>query len=391
MSLLDAIGIHPALMLQLFTMMKTTELYSTINTKPTVAILSVATALPLYKNTQTKIAEKMAIISGLNPKETRWLKKLYSNSSIQYRYSVLENFIQETKSWQIFDHRNPLSTGQRNAIYKKEAPPLAYSAAEKALNAWGGERTTITHIIFISCTGVIAPGIQSYLQQALGLSPDINQTGLNMMGCFGAFKGLDIARAYAQQNAQHRVLVICCELCTLHLQATHNPEHQVGNAIFADGAAACIVGMPKARESALYAIERTASHCLAETEDRMTWEVGDTGFIMGLKADIPSYVEKNIAAFVQKLLPAGVNAEECLWPVHPGGKQILCAVQKALDLSKNQLASSWHVLEQYGNMSSATFLFVLDHLRQQKKSLPIAIGVGFGPGLMLEGVLLRAI
>lgn len=366
------------------------KLFSTIHTKPTAAILSVATALPPYKNTQTSIAEKMAIISGLNPIETRWLKKLYSNSSIQYRHSVLENFIQEIKSWEIFDYRNPLTTGQRNAIYKKEAPQLAYKAAEKALNAWRGGRTSITHIIFISCTGVIAPGIQSYLQQALGLAPDINQTGLNMMGCFGAFKGLDLARAYAQQNAQHRVLVVCCELCTLHLQATHNPEHQVGNALFADGAAACIVGIPQAHEPALYAIEQTASHCLAGTEDEMTWEVADTGFVMGLK-DIPSHVEKNIAAFAEKLLPAGVSIEECLWPVHPGGKQILCAVQKALSLNQNQLASSWHVLEQYGNMSSATFLFVLDHLRQQKKSLPIAIGVGFGPGLMLEGVLLRDI
>lgn len=357
-------------------------------TKPTAAILSIATALPLYKNTQTLIAEKMAIISGLNPKETRWLKRLYSNSSIKYRYSVLENFVQEIKNWQIFSHHNPLSTGQRNLIYKKEAPKLSYNVAEKALNAWGKERAGITHIIFVSCTGVIAPGIQSYLQQALRLSPDINQTGLNMMGCFGAFKGLDLANAYAQQNSQHRILVICCELCTLHLQASNHPEHQVGNALFADGAAACIVGVPD-QEPALYAIERTASYCLADTADKMTWEVTDTGFMMGLKADIPSHLEENIASFVKKLLPAGTNPKECLWPIHPGGKQILYSLQKALNLSENQLASSWHVLEQYGNMSSPTFLFVLEHLQQQKKSLPLAVGLGFGPGLMLEGILLR--
>lgn len=366
------------------------ELLPALDTKPTAVILSLATALPLYKNSQTVVAEKMAVISGLNPKETKWLRKLYSNSSIKYRYSVLENFIQETANWQIFDYRNPLSTEQRNSIYKKEAPKLAYSAAEKALNAWGKERKFITHIIFVSCTGVIAPGIQSYLQQALGLSPDINQTGLNMMGCFGAFKGLDLARAYAQQNSQHRVLVVCCELCTLHLQATNNPEHQVGNALFADGAAACIVGTPQADESALYAIEQTASYCLAETANKMTWEVADTGFVMGLKADIPAYVESNIESFVAKLLPMGVNIEECMWPVHPGGKQILYAVQKALGLNQDQLASSWHVLEQCGNMSSATFLFVLDHMRQQKQYLPLAIGLGFGPGLMLEGMLLRS-
>lgn len=366
------------------------ELFSTTHTKPTAAILSIATALPLYKNTQALVAEKMAIISGLDPKETRWLKKMYGNSCIKYRYSVLENFIQEIKSWQIFNHQKPFSTGQRNTIYKKEAPQLAYNAAEKALNAWGKDRATITHIIFISCTGVMAPGIQSYLQKALGLSPDINQIGLNMMGCFGAFKGLDLANAYAQQNPQHRILVVCCELCTLHLQATNDPEHQIGNALFADGSAACVVGIAQSHESALYTIERTASHCLAETANKMTWEVADTGFVMGLKADIPAHLEKNMASFVKKLLPANMNVQECLWPVHPGGKQILYALQKALGLSKKHLASSWYVLEQYGNMSSATFLFVLDHLKEQgKKSQSLAIGLGFGPGLMLEGILLR--
>ncbi|MFT3741581.1 MAG: type III polyketide synthase [Gammaproteobacteria bacterium] len=355
---------------------------------PSSAILSLSTAVPPYREAQPVIAEKMAIISGLDPQETKWLKRLYQSSLVKFRHSVVSAFAESVESWWSFGHLKPLTTAERNAIYKTEAPKLALQAATKALQDWQGDPQSLTHIIYVSCTGVIAPGVQSYLQQQLQLSPAINQIGLNMMGCFGAFKGLDLAKAYAQQNPHHRILLVCCELCTLHLQATKDPEHQVGNALFADGAGACVVGVPKANEPLLYQMLNQASYSLPNSGDRMTWEVADTGFLMGLKADVPHYIEQHLAGFVQQLLPADINMAECDWPVHPGGKQILVAVQKALGLSDVQLADSWQVLAEYGNMSSATFLFMLDALRK-RAGKGRAVGLGFGPGLTVEGLVLE--
>ncbi|HVV69789.1 MAG TPA: type III polyketide synthase [Gammaproteobacteria bacterium] len=355
----------------------------------TPQILGLATAVPPFREAQDVVARKMAVISDLDERETKWLQRLYSNSRVKYRQSVVSAFAEEIDSWQIFGKKNPISTAARNAIYKQQAPKLSHQAAQLALDTWGGKAADITHIIFVSCTGVMAPGVQSYLQKSLHLSPYINQIGLNMMGCFGAFKGLDLAAAYARQNPDFRILVVCCELCTLHLQASNDPEHQVGNALFADGAAACIVGThAKPFEQALYSIEKNVSYSLPDTSDKMTWEVIDTGFLMGLKPDVPQFIFEHIAEFAQKLLPKGVGIYDCQWPVHPGGKQILNAVQNALNLTEEHLACSWEVLAQHGNMSSATFLFILDAMNKQSRTSPWAIGLGFGPGLTVEGVLL---
>ncbi len=352
-------------------------------------ILSLATHVPPYGVEQKSAAKKMAAISGLNEKETKWLQRLYSNSRVNRRYSVVPAFASDVADWQIFGNKNPPGTAARNAIYKQEAPQLAHQAAKRALDLWGGSATDITHIIFVSCTGVMAPGVQSHLQKSLDLSPYVNQIGLNMMGCYGAFKGLDLAAAYARQDTAARILLVCCELCSLHLQATNNREQQIGNALFADGAAACVVGaQPLPSEKSLFSIEQTLSYSLPNTADKMTWEVIDTGFLMGVKPDVPQFIFEYIAAFAHRLLPAKANLTDCHWPVHPGGKQILNAIQNALNLTEDHLSCSWQILEQHGNMSSATFLFVLDALSKQQRTCAWSMGLGFGPGLAVEGILL---
>lgn len=278
---------------------------------------------------------------------------------------------------------------QRNERYKKEAPQLAYAAASKAIEQWGGDPATLTHIIYVSCTGLVAPGIEFDLTQMLKLDSAINRLGINFMGCFGAFKGLSVAKAFALENPRHRILVVCTELCSLHLQTDLNPEIFVANSIFADGAAAVVVGQePQVHEKPLWMIDK--SHCLKldKTKDKMGWEVSDRGFLIRLSYTVPVYIGRSIQAFVKQLLPETLSWEECGWAIHPGGKSILQAVEKAFPIDKAKTKASWDVLANYGNMSSATFLFILERLLQERDHPSHTIGMAFGPGLSIEGILL---
>jgi len=350
------------------------------------SILSIGTTVPQHSIYQKELAHKIAKASNLDINQTKWLEKLYQNSAIKKRHSVLADFGRDQSEWHFWND-STATTLKRNEIYKQEAPKLAHSAAHKALQEWGQDPKLITHIIFISCTGIMAPGVQALLQQSLGLKADVVQFGLNMMGCFGAFKGLDMAKAFASLDPKNRVLVVSCELCSLHFQQNQDPELQVGNAIFSDGSAACVVGCePTSREKNLWKIVQTKSLQLPHTLDKMTWEVSDTGFILGLKEEVVNCIHENIAQFRKALLHENID---CHWAIHPGGKSILKACQTALKLTKEETQSSWHVLEEYGNMSSATFLFVLDHLYRNSPKKEWAIGFGFGPGLTFEGILLQ--
>ncbi len=352
-------------------------------------IVSLAHATPPHAIVQKELAQQIAQASNLTAAETKWLEKVYSNSAITTRYSVLEDFTKKANDWTFWNNAPP-TTQARNELYKLHAPVLSKQSCALALEKWGQDPKSITHIIYISCTGIIAPGIQAYLQQALGLHPNICQFGVNMMGCFGGFKGLQMADAFCAQNPNNKVLVVCTELCSLHFQQTSSQETQIGNALFADASAACIVTHePKGQEKSLFRIKKHSSLILANTTDKMSWEVSDTGLIFGLKKEVPDLIRQHVGNFAKSLLPQNCSAQDCLWPVHPGGKGILQSVEEALALTKEQTQASWEVLKNFGNTSSASFLLVLNELQKQKSDKKWAIGLGFGPGLCFEGIQLE--
>ncbi|MBA3237451.1 MAG: type III polyketide synthase [Parachlamydiaceae bacterium] len=356
-------------------------------------ILSLATVNPPNVWSQEEIADKMIDMLHLDTEKASLLRKIYQNSAIGFRHSVIPDFKQERDKWHFWgkDYPNSLpSTSKRNEVYKRETPRLAHSAALKAINAWGGSPSEITHVIFVSCTGVMAPGVEFTLINLLGLNRFVHRLGINLMGCFGAFKGLQVANAFAKENPQHRILLVCTELCSLHLQADQSHDNLLANALFADGSAAAIVGCElRPNETSLYSIERQSSLALENTLDKMTWDIGDHGFFMQLSSFVPPLIKRHIQTLVGPLLKDKVEISECDWPIHPGGKSIIQALERALDLNETQTKASWETLWNYGNMSSSTFLFVLDRLHQQKNEREWAVGIGFGPGLSMEGILLQ--
>lgn len=356
-------------------------------------ILALSTLNPPYKCSQAEVVDKMIDILSLVEEKAETLRKIYANSAIGFRYSIIEDFLKQRSEWHFWGHLYPKEAPgmrQRNDLYKISAPQLAHEACLKAIETWGGNPSEITHVISVSCTGVLAPGLEFRLIESLNLKRDVHRLGINFMGCFGAFKGLQVASAFAREDPSHRVLLVCTELCSLHFQSGLDQETLLANSLFSDGVAAAIVGC-KARdnEAAIFSIEHQNSLALEDSLDKMTWEAGDHGFFMHLSPYVPPLIKRHIQKLIQPLLRQNIEISDCDWAIHPGGKSIIQAVERALQLTEEQTKAAWETLWHYGNMSSATFLFVLERLWQQKTSKLWTAGLGFGPGLSMEGILLR--
>lgn len=341
-----------------------------------MSILAISSALPQYAFPQQALAQKMAQFLALQGAQLEQLKRIYDNSAIEKRHSVLPDL-------KLFSEETPPGMGLRNEIYKKEAPQLAYEAARKSLESWGGSPQKITHLIFVTCTGVMAPGVEFLLIEKLGLSRSVKRFAINFMGCFGAFKALSLAHAFAKEDPNNRILLVCTELCSLHFQTNTDLETLTGAALFADGSAAAVVGAdPEPTEKPLFDMVKSASLALENSLDKMSWEAGDQGFLMRLSPLVSAILRRQIRPFAESLLVD----PDCDWAIHPGGKSIIQAIERAMQLNSDQTKASWEVLAECGNMSSATFLFVLERIRSPKKW---TVGIGFGPGLSVEGLLLK--
>jgi predicted naringenin-chalcone synthase len=352
------------------------------------SILAISTAVPSYAFAQEEVADKLIDILSIDPEKAKTVRKLYQNSAIRTRYSVIPDFHKERDQWHFWGSEFPKTVpgmAQRNDRYK--APKLAHQAAVKAVDSWGGDPETITHLISVSCTGVVAPGIEFDLMRRLKLKFSTQRLGINFMGCFGAFKGLAVAQSFAKEDPKHRILLVCTELCSLHFQVDQTPDNMLANSIFSDGAAAVIVGAdPKSHENSIWEIRHKWSLGLDNTWDKMGWEAGDTGFLMKLSHTVPVVLGRQMTSFLHSLIDC--SYADCDWAIHPGGKSIIQSLEKALQIDGGLTKASWDILANYGNMSSATFLFVLNRLLELKSSKKLTVGIGFGPGLSVEGILL---
>lgn len=357
-----------------------------------VSILALSTAVPPYAFSQVEVADRMIDMLQTNPQKSQELKQLHQNSAIRTRYSVIPDFNKDRHEWNFWGSEFPKTIPgmtQRNDLYKMEAPKLAYEAANKALKSWGGDPKTISHIISVSCTGMVAPGIEFELMRSLNLRLSTQRLGINFMGCFGAFKGLAVAQSFAKEDPKNRVLLVCSELCSLHFQVDQTPDNMLANSLFSDGAAAVVVGAePSLNETSLWEIHKNSSLGLDNTSEQMKWEASDSGFIMKLSHKVPVILSRQINSFVQSLVGTDFSYDNTDWAIHPGGKSIIQAIEKSLQLREGLTQASWDTLADYGNMSSATFLFVLNRLLEQKSVKPWTVGIGFGPGLSVEGILL---
>ena len=277
------------------------------------------------------------------------------------------------------------TTGERMRQYEIEAPVLAKRAVDK-LNL-GERKSEITHLIVTSCTGFSAPGIDLEMIHRIGLNPSIERTIIGFMGCYAAVNALKVARHIVRSEPNAKVLVLSIELCTLHFQETDELEQMMPFLLFADGCAAALVSSePKG-----LSIERFYATILPEAASQMAWHIRDLGFDMVLSSRIPTTVGEAIRRASDAIL-AGLKPKDIeLWAVHPGGRAILDAVEAAFRLPMTALNASRRTLRDFGNMSSATVLFVLKSLLEENKSGANGCAMSFGPGLTAETMLFKAV
>jgi predicted naringenin-chalcone synthase len=349
-------------------------------------IIASGTALPSYKYSQLQLAQFMTDLHGLEAEEKRKLEILYERSGIKSRYSVLKDFGLNINERTFFPNTRNLepfpSLEQRMDVFLKEAHLLAKQAIDEAIKGNCSVKE-ITHLITVSCTGLSAPGLDIQLVQSMNFSSDIERTSVNFMGCYAAIHALKMADYICKSNSNAKVLVVCVELCTLHFQKTQDKDNIAANLLFADGAAAVLI--QSINKNGLK-IEGFSSELALEGKADMAWHLSSKGFLMTLSAYIPQLIEKGFEPLVNKALQKLQLQKSNIdyWAIHPGGRKILEVIQQDLKLNNKQIEDSFHVLSQYGNMSSPTVLFVLKEIIQKIKPEERIFSAAFGPGLTIE-------
>jgi predicted naringenin-chalcone synthase len=366
-----------------------------------LAILSMGTALPATVISQTDALGIARTLCCRTEEQATWLPTMYGGTGIQTRHLVygedlIRDLLQGTRlSGSIFlpsgaaDDRGP-TTAQRMQHFAEWAPPLAVQAARAALDRSGLSGRSLTHLVTVSCTGFLAPGVDLALIQALGLKATIQRVHVGYMGCHGALNGLRVARGFTGAELQARVLLCAVELCSLHYHYGWDPQKMIANALFADGAAALVGVAPGVAPRAAWTVAASGSCLVPDSADAMTWTIGDHGFEMTLSKKVPNLIAGQVRPWLQDwLAEQGVAlGEVASWAVHPGGPRILDAVEEGLGLPRQATAASRAVFAECGNMSSPTLLFILDRLRSGSAPRP-CVALGFGPGLMAEAALLK--
>ena len=414
-----------------------------------VTLRALQTVVPPTVLIQDQVRDVFAAQAGLSRLAQRLVTASFNLSGIDTRHSVIDELTLDgapSPDPQFFDGTTGQllrpSTRVRNELYIVEATKLFVEAGRRALAACPGiEASDVTHVVTVSCTGFYAPGPDYMLVRELGLNPSTQRYHLGFMGCYASMPALRTAKQFVQADPNAVVLVVSAELCSLHLRTSDDPDTIVASSLFSDGAAAGIVSSraPAAGEKALD-LDLFDTVITPIGEGDMAWKIGDEGFEMILSTYVPHIIDQHIegalaplfardAALSAVLAPApvpglvpsavsvgapeGVSAGSVAtlaapvalavdapgatpasaiahWAIHPGGRSILDKTEAKLGLSEAQLLPSRETLRNYGNMSSATILFVLKAILDDPATDAgeRVCAMAFGPGLTVESGLM---
>ncbi len=394
----------------------------------TVSLLGLGTACPPHRMTQQEATQLFSDIVCEDERQRRLAQMLFRKADVETRYTVVPhkvayNWCQDVSGIdppsQPLDRALPSlitpqvvpgkshgpSTRERMELFARFASELAVRSSEQALSQAGMQAQQITHLVVVTCTGFDAPGVDIELIERLGLPRTTQRVQVGFMGCHGAINGLRTGLAIAAADSHARVLLCAVELCSLHYRYTWDTEGIIGNALFADGSGAIVLGHSddpshatsdnSIRPSCNWRLHDTGSVVISDSRQAMSWSIGNHGFDMRLTSDVGDKIEAELASWLSDWLKRhDLRVDDIdFWGVHPGGPRILVAVQNSLDLPQAALATSRSILQRFGNMSSPTVLFILNEFRKQRLAHPKAgrqhcILLGFGPGLVAEIALL---
>ncbi|KAF5444671.1 hypothetical protein F2P56_033788 [Juglans regia] len=337
------------------------------------------------------------VLFGFGPGEKTTTKKRY--------FHLTEEILKENPS--MCKYGAP-SLDARQEMVVPEVPKLGKEAALKAIQEWGQPVSKITHLVFCTSSGVDMPGADYQLTKLLGLNPSVNRYMIYKQNSYAGGTALRIAKDLAENNAGARVLVVCSEIVAMffHGPSENHLDILKSQALFADGAAAVIVGanLDTLTEHPLFELVWASQAIVPNTEGASVGYLREMGVTFHLSETLPYVIGSNIEnsmATAFSSISGGISDWNSLfYVVHPGLGTILDQIQENLGLKEDKLKASWHVLSEYGNMLGPSVLFVLDEMRKKSKEegkkttgdgLEWGVLFGFGSGLTVETVVLHSI
>jgi predicted naringenin-chalcone synthase len=345
-------------------------------TRPT--LLALGSAFPALPITQEELYEGLF---------NRWYASLPQAERILRQTRVRRRFF----AWdprEVF-REGPVSTGRRMEAFERAVLEVGGRSVAGVLERV--ERERVGSFAMASCSGYVGPGPDYFLARQQGLGSSVRRTFVGHMGCFAAFNVLKVAMDSLAARPEEHVLVNCSEFSSLHYRPEPDPEQVVIHGLFGDASVSAVLGSAPDGEGVQ--LLRTHTEQLWGTHELMTWHVRDDGFHMTLSPFVPFVIAEHIDDYLEKLLgPMGLGVSDVKhWLIHPGGPKIIEMLARKLGLAEAQLRATWHVLREYGNCSSATVLLVLEELLRTDRPQRGEYGVmmAFGPGLTVEGLLLR--
>ncbi len=288
---------------------------------------------------------------------------------------------------ELFD-RSPL-TGDRVEVFEKAVLDVAGRSVEAVLGQV--DNAKVGSFAMACSTGYMGPTPDLLMAKRFGLRSSLRRTFVGHMGCFAAFNVLKVAMDSLAARPDEHVLVNCTEFSSLHFRPDPTAEQAVVHGLFGDATVSLVMG--SAPEGTGMQFLRSHTEQLYHTHELMTLKVKNDGFAMSLSPFVPFVLAEHIDVYLERLLgPEGLTAKDITrWIIHPGGPKILEMLAKQLGLTREDMRASWHVLEEYGNCASGTVLLVLEDML--KKDAPkrgeYGVMMSFGPGLTMEGALLR--
>jgi alpha-pyrone synthase len=346
-----------------------------------VYINKIGTAVPPYDVHERFVSHAASRLASDG--ERRMFRRLVEKSQIEHRYSYLcprydGGALDQSDFYQV--GRFP-DTGVRMRFFEEHAIELATAALDAA--GFSEVKDEITHLIVVSCTGFHAPGLDMEIISRFRLRPGIERVLIGFMGCYAALNALTLARHIVRSEPKAKVAVVNVELCTLHLQDGTAVEHMLRFLIWGDGASACVVS----GEPAGILLRGFHSTAIPQGRELITWRIGASGFDLSLSSRLPRVLSMALPEKLAEIMAGANPADVRLWAVHAGGRSILDAFAAAIGLAPDALRHSRSVLKRFGNMSSATIMFVLRDMMESGACPGLGCGIAFGPGLTAQSML----
>ncbi len=341
-----------------------------------VRVLAVATAVPPFELGQREVIRRIDLALGQRSREIVRLLPMFGNTGIERRYSCVPiEWYEELHDWP-----------ERNRVYLDSALDLLESAANRVLQRAGRSADEIDAVVVVSTTGIATPSLDALLMERMQLRRNVRRLPIFGLGCAGGAIGLSRAAAMARTQPASLVLFLVVELCALSFRRDDfTKSNIVATALFGDGAAATLISASGEGAAIVAGGEYTWPNSL----DIMGWDVAQDGLKAIFSRDIPELVTTKLHDVVVSFLAehgltlADIDSFIC----HPGGAKVLDALEVAFELEPGRLTDAREVLRDYGNMSAATVMFVLERAigdsKPWRRALVSALGPGFTAGFAL--------